>query len=141
MTLRLHLRSMLLAGVIAAPASPSAQTPRAPAGQPVYAPATVVTVQGEIAGIERVPRGRGHEGVHLLLATETETLDVHLGPDWYVDEQGLKPSKGERVEVKGSRITLGGKPALIAQEVRSGDARMVLRDASGVPVWARGPRR
>jgi hypothetical protein len=95
-----------------------------------------MTIQGEILGVERIPRGRRGEGVHLVVATGSEELPVHLGPSSFVDQQSLKLAKGDRIEVKGSRITLDGKPALIAQEVRRGSESMALRDASGVPLWA-----
>jgi hypothetical protein len=41
-----------------------------------------------------------------------------------------------RVEVKGSCITFGGNPAIIAAEVKKGDDVMKLRDDNGVPAWA-----
>jgi hypothetical protein len=101
----------------------------------------VQTVQGEVVEVMRIPHGGRYEGVHLKLSTAQETVDVHLGPEWYVDRELPKLAKGDRVEVKGSRVTLDGKPALIAQEIRRGDARAVLRNDSGVPAWSRGPKR
>ncbi len=38
--------------------------------------------------------------------------------------------------LKGSRVTVAGKPALIAAEVTKGDALLKLRDDSGIPAWA-----
>jgi len=43
---------------------------------------------------------------------------------------------GDKVEVKGVRTNLAGKPVVIAAEVKKGDKVLVLRDAAGVPVWA-----
>lgn len=96
---------------------------------------TVTTVQGQIADIQRFDGGRGGGGVHLSVAVGSETIAVHLGPAFYVDAQSLELAKGDTVEVKGSRITLEGVPAIIAQEVRKGDRVLALRDASGVPLW------
>lgn len=101
-----------------------------------FDPATVATVQGDIVEIERIERGRG-AGVHLTLAAGSETLSVHLGPDFYVDAQPLTLVKGDRIEVKGSRVTMGGGPVVIAQEVRRGSDVLKLRDADGVPLWRR----
>jgi hypothetical protein len=117
-----------------------AQAPRVAQAEREFDPATVTTVEGEILEIQRIPRGRRHEGVHVILAMGAERLDVHLGPDSYVDRQTLKLAKGDRVEVKGSRKTLDGSAVIIAQEVRRGDERLVLRDAVGVPAWSRGRR-
>lgn len=121
------------------PAMSAAQAPRRATAERNFDPASVTTVEGEILDVQR-PSGRAHEGVHVVLATGSEKLDVHLGPDSYVDKQTLKLAKGDRVEVKGSRTTVGGKPAMIAQEVKRGDERLVLRDAEGVPAWSRGRR-
>jgi len=95
----------------------------------------VTTIQGEVADIQRIAGRRGHEGIHLTVATGSENLAVRLGPDFYVDGQSLQLAKGDKVEVKGSRITIDGQPAMIAQEMRRGDQVLALRDANGVPLW------
>jgi hypothetical protein len=75
-------------------------------------------------------------GIHLLLKTEKETIPVHLGPDWFIERQDTKIEKGDRIEIKGSRVTLGGKPAIIAAELKKGESVLILRDSAGVPVWS-----
>ncbi len=108
----------------------------------LYNPATVETLSGEVTRVDRFMPGRGMGyGVHLNLKTATETIDVHLGPSWYVEQQGLVFAPGDKVEVTGSRITYQGKPAVIAREVKKGDKVLQLRDAQGVPAWAGAGRR
>jgi hypothetical protein len=102
----------------------------------LFDPETVTTVQGEILDIERIPRGRRGEGVHLVVGAGSEKLAVHLGPSFFVDQQSVKLSEGDRIEVKGSRVVVDGAPALIAQEIKRGSDSMVLRDANGIPLWA-----
>jgi hypothetical protein len=46
-----------------------------------------------------------------------------------------KIQKGDTIEVKGSRVTITGKPAIIAAEVKKGDNVLVLRDNNGIPAW------
>lgn len=105
-------------------------------GSRVYDPTTLETVSGEIVSITQTPSRRGQtHGVHLLLQTETEPLEVHLGPAWYLDEQGFEVETGDRIEVRGSRIDFAGTPALIAAEVTKGEETFTLRDENGVPVW------
>ncbi len=101
----------------------------------MFDPSTVTTIQGEIADVQRIERGRRHAGVHLVVAMGSDQVAVHLGPDFYVDVQALKLAKGDRIEVKGSRVTFGGKPAIIAQEVRRDGQVLALRDENGVPLW------
>jgi hypothetical protein len=105
--------------------------------QRMYNPATVETVTGTIESIDRIaPRKGMSHGVHVTLKTEKGTVSVHLGPEWYVERLDTKLVKGDSVEVKGSRITYDGKPAIIAAEVKKGDAVLKLRDDNGVPAWA-----
>jgi hypothetical protein len=103
----------------------------------MYDPKTVETVSGEVMSVQQMTPMKGMgPGVHLTLKTDKETVDVHLGPAWYVERQDTKIAAGDKIEVKGSRVTFDGKPAIIAAEVRKGDEVLVLRDANGIPMWA-----
>jgi len=108
----------------------------------MYDPKTVETIKGTIESVGRFTPLKGmSQGVHLMVKTDTETIDVHLGPSWYVDRQKMKFEANDAVEVTGSRVTFDGKPAIIAAEVKKGEETLKLRDASGVPAWAgRGGR-
>jgi hypothetical protein len=103
----------------------------------MYNPATVETVAGTIESIDRIAPMKGMaSGVHVTLKTEKGSVSVHLGPEWYVERLDTKLAKGDSLEVKGSQITYDGKSAIIAAEVRKGDAVLKLRDENGVPAWA-----
>lgn len=105
--------------------------------QRLYNPATVETVSGEVAAVERVTplKGMG-AGIHLQLKTDKETVSVHLGPAWYIERLDARIEKGDTIEVTGSRVTVDGKSAIIAAEVKKGDALLTLRDARGIPAWS-----
>jgi len=105
--------------------------------QGMYDPAKVESIAGEVIALEQtVPMKRMNQGIALVVKTEKETVSVHLGPTWYLERRDEKIVKGDKVEVKGVRTTLLGKPDVIAAEVRNGDKTLVHRDAAGVPVWA-----
>lgn len=105
--------------------------------QRMYNPATVETITGTVESVDKMTPMRGmSSGVHLMVKTDKETIPVHLGPSWHIDKQEMKLAKGDTVTVKGSRVTMAGKPVIIAAEVKKGDAVMKLRDESGIPVWA-----
>ena len=107
----------------------------------MWNPATVETVRGEIVKVDRVPSpGGAGGGVHLTLKTATETIAVHLGPDWYVTRDRMALDPKDEIEVNGSRVTVDGKPAIIAAVVRKGSATLVLRASDGVPAWSGGGR-
>jgi len=105
--------------------------------QRLYDPDAVKTVSGEVTAVEYFTPEKGMgQGVHLQLKTEDETLSVHLGPRWFLDEQDVQIEKGDQIKVKGSLITFEEKPTLIAAEMEKVEAILQLRDEEGFPRWA-----
>jgi hypothetical protein len=103
----------------------------------LYDPKTVETISGEVVKIDWITPARGMSaGVHLIVKTEKEEVPVILGPQWYIENQDVKIETKDKLEIKGSRVTVQGKPALIAAEVKKGAEILRLRDESGVPVWS-----
>jgi hypothetical protein len=108
----------------------------------MYDPKTVETVSGEVLSVDRLTPMKGMEyGVHLLLKTDNGTISVHLGPGWYIENQDVKVEPKDRVQVRGSRITFDGKPAIVAAEMTKGDEILKLRDDAGFPLWSGWRRR
>jgi hypothetical protein len=108
----------------------------------MYDPKTVTTFGGVVEKIEKITPMKGMSyGVHLLVKTDKEVIDVHLGPSWYIENQDLKIMPGDNIEITGSRITIQDKPAIIAAEVKKGNEVLKLRDENGFPVWAGWRRR
>ena len=112
-----------------------------PASGRNYNPATVESLQGKVTAVDQATMNRrGGMGVHLTLQTDTETIPVHLGPSWFMKKQSLQIQSGDAITVTGSRVTLDGKPAILAAEIQKAGKRLKLRDTSGIPVWSgRGP--
>ena len=105
--------------------------------QPNVDPKTVETVRGEVISVDKIVPKKGMSyGLHAVLKTDMEEISVHIGPGWYLEKQEFKLAKGDTIEVKGSRITYKEKPAIIAAEVKKGNALLKLRDENGVPVWS-----
>jgi hypothetical protein len=108
----------------------------------MYDPKTVETITGEVVSVDKVTPMKGMSyGVHLTVKTDKETVSVHLGPGWYMEKQDVKIEPKDKVEVTGSRITFGGKPAVIAAEVKKGEEVLKLRDENGLPAWCGWRRR
>lgn len=117
---------------------PAGMPGRAPgAAGPVFDPGTVETLRGEVEAVDRVSSRQGmHYGVHLRLRTADGVVPVHLGPGWFVDNQDHRVTAGDGIEFTGSRVTVDGETAILAQTVRVGDLALTLRDATGRPAWA-----
>lgn len=108
----------------------------------MFDPKTVETVSGEVTTISQFAPAKGMRGgIHVNVKTDRETISVHLGPSWYLENQDVKIEPKDRVEVKGSRVVFSGKPAIIATEVRKGQDLLTLRDDSGFPAWMAWRRR
>ena len=108
----------------------------------MYNSQTVETITGEVVSVDEITPTKGmSSGVHVVVKTDKETIAVHLGPGWYIENQDVTIAPGDKIEVKGSRITFEGKPALIAAEVKKGDEVLMLRDANGFPAWSGWRRR
>ena len=103
----------------------------------MWEPNTVETLSGEVVAVDKYVPGRGgtSSGVRLSLKTEKETIPVVLGPASYVEEQRIKFEAKDKIEVKGSRMSIQGQPTIIAAEVKKGDQVLKLRNADGVPFW------
>jgi hypothetical protein len=105
--------------------------------QRMYNPASVETLTGTVEAVDKVTPMKGmYYGIHLLLKTDKETVSVHLGPGWYIERLDTKIEKGDKIEVKGSRVTMMGKPVIIAAEVKKSDSVLKLRDENGIPLWS-----
>jgi hypothetical protein len=111
-----------------------------PGGGPgrMYDPAKAETVQGKVTAVDKIGGGRRMgPGIGLKLKTASGELTVHLGPQWYIEQQGEVPIKaGDTVEVKGVKASRGGQEFFLAGEVKKGEDVLKLRDDSGTPLWA-----
>jgi hypothetical protein len=107
----------------------------------MYNASTEARFTGTVDAVTLVTPGHhrlGPGGTHLTLKTATETFEVHVGPTAFLKANNINIVKGDAVEILGSRVTIGGGPALLAREIKKGDSTWALRDASGRPLWSGG---
>jgi len=99
---------------------------------------TEITVKGTVDDVQQFTGRRGMDGTHLMLKTDTETLDVHVGPTSFLADKKFSVAKGDQVEVTGSKVKVGGADVLLAREITKDGSTVVLRDSQGRPQWS-GP--
>jgi len=88
-------------------------------------------VYGNVLSTDDLKPSPGNDrGFQMTVNTEEGDLRVLLGPRWYLPEQDFNLSHGEPITVVGIRITWDGKPAIMADEIRQGDKKVILRDSS-----------
>lgn len=102
----------------------------------MYDSNNLTTISGEVISVDTfTPRSGMSGGMHLQLKTDDETLDVHLGPAWYLQNQDIQIQLEDKIEVTGSKVDFNRQPAVMAASVKKGDTTLMLRDDSGFPVW------
>jgi hypothetical protein len=126
----------------AAPAQPApappAQPPatKAPDGKaPEYDTKAVVTLKGIVEDIHESKAKADHPGLHFILKTATESVEVHTCPVPFMDDLEFTIAKGDEVTVEGSRPDPTG--IVIAREITKGQTGLIVRDKTGAPVWTR----
>lgn len=102
-----------------------------------YDTSTIATVSGTVQRVDKVQSTKGPcEGIHLSFVDESgDSLTVHLGPSWFIENQDAQIAEGDEITVTGSKVTMEGAAALIAAKVARGEEVLTLRDEMGRPVW------
>ena len=120
---------------------PAQQGPGGSGAGPRYDPDTVTTLRGTVDAVTVQPaRGGRAGGMHLALKTDGQTMDVHLGPTWFLQREGIELAKADAIEVTGSVVDLEGATFLVARELKKGPKAVRLRDEQGIPAWSGGRR-
>jgi hypothetical protein len=98
----------------------------------------IVEVVGDdgVDGCELCEACSDCRGVHVLLATRSGRVEVHLAPAWFLERLWF-PSPGEHVTVAGTRLRLSRGHGVAAHEVHAGRTTIRLRDEYGLPLWRR----
>jgi hypothetical protein len=106
--------------VITLVAACSSTVERQPGPRPSDATPSYVA-GGTVLGVERASPTDPATHVHLILqASGGSPVRVDLGPGWYLDEQGLRFSKDDVVEVEGEPKQRAEGNVLVARRVRKG---------------------
>jgi hypothetical protein len=101
-----------------------------------YDAKTVETIGGKVLSIEKITsaKKRGY-WIDLMLQTGSGTIAVELGPAWYIDKQTPRIEANDMITVIGSRVTMDGRPVIVAADITRGNELVKLRDNNGTPVW------
>jgi hypothetical protein len=106
------------------------------ASPPKYDVHTETKIKGTVEEVKLPPKGSEKEVAHVLLKTGTETVDVYLCPQSFLNDMGVSFSKGEEISLTGSRVKQGEEDLVLAREVVKGTDTLVLRDEKGNPIWS-----
>ncbi len=104
-----------------------------------YDAASEVTVTGTVTEVIEPPDGNG---LHLMVKTADEAVEVALGPKAFLDDHHYTFGAGDSLTIIGSRssthdmATMTNKVMIVARQITKGSETMTLRDENGRPEWA-----
>lgn len=102
---------------------------------PKYDSHAETKIKGVVEELRLPPKGSEKEIAHLVVKSDSETLDVYLCPKSFFDDMGMGFNKGDELSFTGARVKQDGTDLILAREVSKGNDTFVLRDAKGSPVW------
>lgn len=104
-------------------------------GPPPYDPSKEIMVSGTVIGTETMEVGSDKRRI-LMATIEGATMGVILGPEAWVEKQGVTFAKGAEVQVTGlPGYRYNSHPALMPRAVQIGAKTLTLRDATGKALW------
>jgi hypothetical protein len=106
---------------------------QAPPKAPEYVVAAEVTIRGVVEDIHESKVTTDHPGLHLILKTESETVEVHACPVRFLSDLDFTIAKGDTLTVVGSRPK--NATVIVAREITKDSVTLTLRDKNGVPNW------
>ena len=103
-----------------------------------YDAAAEVTLKGTVTEVKEVECDMcgSAMGTHLVLQTDTESMEVMLGPTAFLKRHDFAIANGDAVSITGAKIKVGDQDQLLAREVKKGEQTLTLRDKMGRPMWA-----
>jgi len=107
----------------------------------LYNRSTQVTLSGRVVGKAKTkPMPNMAEGMNILVRQNNgQTVQVDVGPTWFVKDQFARVNVGDRVRVIGSRVNIGNQRVVLARQIVNSKGRVLaLRDLRGNPYWSAG---
>lgn len=118
---------------------PSGESGGTQASSPKYDFATETKVKGTVEEVRLVPGP--NEGTHVILKSGSDTILVHIAPPEFLKDFEFPVSKGDQLQVVGSKLMIDGQPEILAKEITKENNSFTLRDKKGVPVWNTWPKK
>ncbi|HWR16991.1 MAG TPA: hypothetical protein VN577_19335 [Terriglobales bacterium] len=101
---------------------------------PKYDKTAEVKLSTVIEEVKTITADNGQQRIYFVVKDGTEVFEVYLAPKAFIDDMSAEFTKGDKVDITGSKIK-GEKAIILAREVVNGNNTLVLRDKAGEPVW------
>ncbi len=133
-----RVRTLFLASVIAVLGSLPIFTqkpPAKPSVPPTYDLKTEVKIKGTVDDVKLVGTDAKTKVTRLVVKNGAESVEVSLCPKSFLDDMGVSFSKGDELEITGSKVKHDDLDELLARQIVKGNDTVVVRDKTGKPVW------
>jgi len=139
----LHLLLLTLLVVPVANAAPWDKSQRLKKMIEAYDTANVETIEGSVVKLyEITPKNSPNFGIHIILNTEKELVNIHVGPGWYVKNITNIIAEGDMISVTGARTkeltsyeNINYRSIRAAEIKKNSTLLLKLRDVNGRPLW------
>jgi hypothetical protein len=103
----------------------------------LYHPDSVITFNGSVTGVSISPPTANMEPAVTILVKSSNggTSIVELGPEWYINRQGVQFNIKDFVEITGSKTIENGRGVILAARIAVNSKVLTLRDNRGMPIW------
>jgi len=112
----------------------SPSKPPKTAGTLEYDIATETKIKGIVEEINPPTSDSKTVLVGLRIKEDSALVELSLCPKSFLDDLGVSFSKGDKVEITGSKVKHGDLEEVLVREVVRGNDTLVFRDKSGNPV-------
>ena len=104
-----------------------------------YDASSAVSLTGvKIIRVDTLKMG-DNASITALVESGADSLNAMIGPITFLAANSLMLAAGDMIDISGSKVTMAGRPSLIATEIKKGETKLVLRDkATGAPAWPHG---
>ena len=121
--------------VLLAQKAPAPAPAPAPNNSPKYDAKTEDTLKGTVEDVRVNGTDQKTKTATLVLKHGSQSVDVFLGPISFLDAMEISFSKGDELQVVGSKVKDGDTEEVLAREVTKGNDTLILREKGGKPVW------
>lgn len=93
--------------------------------------------KGVVVELAREQEHRGQEAVHLRVQVDGERVAVRVGPGAVLAEAAFELKERDEITFSGPRVRCNGETVVLATTISARGKTLALRDAAGVPLWAK----
>lgn len=109
--------------------------PAKPSVPSTYDLKTEVKIKGTVDEVKLAGTDSKTKVTRLVVKNGAESVEVSLCPKSFLDDMGVSFSKGDALEITGSKVRHDDLDEILAREIVKGNETVVLRDKTGKPVW------